>query len=237
MIEPIDDNASDLPLNGDGSENLAEAQRVFKKIKDTDAQAREEKETALRDNYDLVRTKVPVYLEDQELAKERRAKALAAARSADYREKKKAESGLTLAMTPVDVVAKVKELGGWPQWLEAQKTIVVQEKQVEVIKEVIKEVEIIKEVEVQVTRDVVREVEKVVFQDRIVEVEKIREVPIFQEKIVEIEVPGSVRIIEKIVEKPVVKLTAEQKKTYEIGKKMQGLTGFRRKMVDFLMGN
>lgn len=216
MTSSSDEKNPGLPF--EGGEDLSDADRIFKKIKADDKQAREVKEGKLLDDYDLVRLKAPVYVEDQELAKERRAKALAAARSADYREKKKAESGLILAMTPIDIAAKVKELGGWPQWLETQKTTVV------------KEVQVIKEV------PVTKEVEKVVYQDRIVQVETIKEVPVFNERIVQIEVPGPLRTVEKTLEKPVIKLTAEQKKTYEIGKKLQELTGFRRKMVLFFGG-
>ncbi len=117
MTDPTDEKTQNLPFE---PENLDDADRVFKKIKDADTEEREKKETDLRDRYDLVRVKSPVFVEDQALAKERRAKALAAARSAEYREKKKAESGLILSMTPVDVVAKVKESGGWPQWLASQ---------------------------------------------------------------------------------------------------------------------
>ncbi len=117
MTDPTDDKTQSLPLE---TENFPEAERVFKKIKDADTQQREQKEVDLRDTFDLVRVKAPVYVEDQALAKERRKKAEAAARSAEYREKKKAESGLVLSMTPVDVVAQVKELGGWPQWLASK---------------------------------------------------------------------------------------------------------------------
>ena len=60
------------------------------------------------------------------------------------------------------------------------------------------------------------------------------------EKLVEVEVikevPGPTVFVEKIVEKPVMKLTAEQKKVLKIGQKVVFLTGWRGNLVRYLLG-
>lgn len=60
---------------------------------------------------------------------------------------------------------------------------------------------------------------------------------IIKEVIVEVvkEVPGPVRIVEKIVEKQVLKLTSEQRKTLEIGQKVRALTGWRARVLAWIL--
>lgn len=192
MIDPEDNRTQNLP-------EFAEAQAVLARVKSAEQAERDEKEAFLRDSHALVRVKTPVFIEDPKLAKELRAKALAAARSADYREKKKAESGLVLSMTPIDVVEQVKRMG-WTDFLKTKelvKTITV-----EVPVQVIKTVEVIKEIPVEIIKTV----------------EIIKEV--------RIDVPG----------KPVLKLSAEQKKTFLLGQKVLNLTGFKRFLVQKIVG-
>lgn len=115
MIDPEDSRTQNLP-------EFAEAKEVLARVKSAEQAERDEKEAFLRDSHALVRVKTPVFIEDKKLAKEIRAKALAAARSADYREKKKAESGLVLSMTPIDVVEQVKKVG-WTDFLKTKEVI------------------------------------------------------------------------------------------------------------------
>lgn len=96
------------------------------------------KEERLRDEFELVRITKPVYVFD---AKEAKVRSLGAARIAKFREKQ-AEKGLTSALVPSAILEKVKEKGGWNEWIDAQKVTTFFEKVVEkeVIREVMKEV-------------------------------------------------------------------------------------------------
>lgn len=82
----------------------------------------------------------------------------------------------------------------------------VQEVRVEVPVEVVKTIEVIKEVRVEVPVEIIKTVEIV--------------------KEVRVEVHG----------KPVLKLSAEQKKTFLLGQKVQDLSGFRRFLVQKIVG-
>lgn len=207
MIEPEDNRTQNLPIDEAKTPEFPEAQAVLARVKSAEQAERDEKEAFLRDSHALVRVKTPVFVEDPKLAREARAKAMAAARSAEYREKKKTESGLVLAMTPLDVVEQVKKIG-WPEFLKTK--------------------EVIKTVNVEVPGPV-QYVDKLV-PGPIEYVEKI------VEKIVDKPVPGPVQYIEKIVEKQTLKLTSEQKKSLLLGQKMQALTGFKRFLVQKIVG-
>jgi hypothetical protein len=62
------------------------------------------------------------------------------------------------------------------------------------------------------------------------------EVPVEVIKEVRIEVPGPTIYKEKIVEKPVVRLTSEQKKSLLLGEKVQKMTGWRAAIARKLLG-
>lgn len=171
----------------------------------------------------LVRESRPVFVFDKTLAKEKKGNA---ERQEKHR-KEKEKQGLKLGFAPVDALEKVKALGGgpdgWAKYLASIKEAslsggvgpvvepVVQRIEVPVIKEVFVEKEIIKEV--------IKEIPIEVFIEKIIEKEILKEVP------------GPIQKIE--IEKP---FTAEQKKTIYIGEKVRALTGFRRKLVKFLIG-
>lgn len=200
MIDPTDEKTKNLL-------EFPEAQAVLSRVKTAEQAERDEKEAFLRDSHALVRVKTPVFVEDPKLARELRAKSLAAARSAEYREKKKTESGLVLSMTPLEVVAEVKKVG-WTEFLKAKQ--VIQTVTVEVPGPV-------QYVDRPVTGPT-QYVEKIV------------------EKLVDKPVPGPVQYVDKVVEKQTLKLTAEQKKTYLLGQKIQNLTGFKRYLAKKIIG-
>ena len=141
----------------------------------------------------LVRESRPVFVYDSKLAKDKKGNAV---RQARHREKLQAE-GLTMAKVPSSVLEQLKNLGG--DWSKFTKPV-----------EVIKEIEVIKEVVREVAVEVVKEVIK--------------------------EVPGPVVYREKLVEKPVVRLNAEQKKALKIGEKVMILEGWRGNLVRYLLG-
>ena len=84
----------------------------------------------------LVRESRPVFVYDAKLAK---AKSGNAERQARFREKL-AEKGLVKSDVPAEILASVKEKGGWEAWISEQKAVKIQEKIVEIKVEVVKEV-------------------------------------------------------------------------------------------------
>lgn len=131
-----------------------------------------------------------------------------AGRQEKHREAK-AKEGLKMGFAPVDALEKVKQFGGGSDgWKKYLASI--------------KEVSFSSGV-APVVEPVVQRIEVPVIKEVFVEKEIIKEVLK--------EVPGPIQKIE--IEKP---LTAEQKKTIYIGEKVRALTGFRRKLVKFLIG-
>ena len=131
-----------------------------------------------------------------------------AARQEKFRVEREKE-GLKMGMVPVAALEKVKKLGGGSDgWIKYIASISNPKNETQEV----------------LSGGVAPAVEPVVV---------IKEV--FINKDVIKEVPGPVQIqIEKVeIEKP---MSAEQKKTLYIGEKVRALTGFRRKIVKFLLG-
>jgi hypothetical protein len=104
-------------------------------VSDISAERRDQR---LRDEFDLVPAKVPVYFLDRELSK---ARSESADRVAKHRAKQ-AATGLKTASVPGDLLEKVKCAGGWNEFVAECKQVQVE--RVEVVKEV--QVEVVKEV-------------------------------------------------------------------------------------------
>lgn len=133
----------------------------------------------------LIREHRPVFIYDKKLAAEKSGNA---ARQAKFREKQ-AEKGIVKADIPAALLEQVRVLGGWPEWIAAQKKVEIQEKTV--IKEVL-----------------------VAGKD----------------------VPGPVVYKDKIIEKPVMRITAEQKRALKVGEQAVALIGWRLKIARWLIG-
>jgi hypothetical protein len=183
----------------------------------------------LRDEFSLVPETRRVYVLDAGEAKKKKG---SADRMARLREKQTA-AGLVQTTAPADVVAKVKEVGGWPQFL----ALAGEKKEDFSVTGSGGGAVVIERVEVPV--EVIREV----FVDRVVEkmveVEVIKEV--VTEKIVE-------KIVEKVVQGPTVyrektviqhdlKLRPEQRDALKVGEKVASLTGWKLKIIKFLIGS
>lgn len=175
----------------------------------------------------LVRELRPVFIYDKKLAKEKQGNA---ARQDKFRAERE-KQGLKTGLAPIEVLEKVKALGGgadgWIKFL-AQAGNVKEDSSVtgNGVSAVIQRIE----VPVEVIKEVIIE--------KIVEKEVVKEVPVevFIEKIVVKEVPGETVYKEKIVEKQVLRLNSEGRKMLKIGEKVAALTGWRLKIVQFLAG-
>jgi hypothetical protein len=213
MIDPDDDRTKNLLIDGVAQSEFADAERVIQRIKSAEQLEREEKEVFLRDSHALVRVKTPVFIEDPKLAKELRAKALAAARSADYREKKKAESGLVLSMTPIDVVEQVKKVGGWAKWVETQKAVALEHEKTLVKKH----------------ESALESAQKLAFEAQVLHEKALADTALQLKQANEKNAELRSRLT-------ALQLSKQQKDAIRAGEKVQKLTGFRRFLMQKIIG-
>jgi hypothetical protein len=129
-----------------------------------------------------------------------------AERQARHRERLE-QKGLTMAQVPREILEQVKAAGG--DWSKITRPLDMGDTPIPPTSGI--EVrEVIKEVRVEVPVEVIKEVR--------------------------IEVPGPTIYKEKIVEKPVIRLTSEQKKSLAVGEKVQKMTGWRAAIARKLLG-
>jgi hypothetical protein len=184
----------------------------------------------------LVRELRPVFIYDKKLAKEKQGNA---ARQDKFRAERE-KQGLKTGLAPIEVLEKVKELGGgaegWVKFMalsgglkEASlgdgvvKAPVVDEAIVQKLKEdnhfLVTEVSQMKaEIDDLTARLAIK--------------------PLVQEVVKEVvkTVPGETIYKEKIIEKQVLRLNSEGRKMLKIGEKVAALTGWKLKIVQFLVG-
>lgn len=176
----------------------------------------------------LVREVRPVFVYDAKLAKEKTGNAQRQAKHRELRESK----GLVMAEVPREIVELVKTAHGG-DWLKLS--------QVKLASGVPPEPPFSEKVKVsevpEVTVHSVITTEKL--KDEITSDGGIE--PWLQKKIdfaidsLPKPAPISLKIVERIVEKPVLKLTAEQKIDYEIGKRVRKLTGWRARILSLIL--
>lgn len=117
MIDPQDNKTSSLPLDGTGAavpaspSPAAEPPALSLVAKST---IQPPDEAMLREEFDLVRIRGPVYSWDKKEAEKRTANA----ERVDKHRKKLAAEGLRPASVPITVLDAVKEVGGWQAWQE-----------------------------------------------------------------------------------------------------------------------
>ena len=158
----------------------------------------------------LVRVDKPVFVYDAKLAKQKSGNA---ERQSRFREKRAAQ-GLVTAQIPAEVADRLKALGGdWSLMLGALRP----PPDPGPVSPPMGDLTYVRPAPSQAV------------------VETIKEVLVEVIKEVRVEVPGPVRIVEKIVEKPVQKLTAEQRKTYDLGVKVSNLKGWRARLLSWIL--
>nr|WP_304608930.1 hypothetical protein [Polaromonas sp. W11N] len=162
----------------------------------------------------LVREHRPVFVYDAKQAKEKTGNA---ARQARLREKRAAQ-GLVMAQIPAEIAAQLKAVGGdWSLLLGASSP----PPNPGLVSPPTGDLTCVKPAPSVEVREITKEVRV--------------EVPVEVIKEVRVEVPGPVRIVEKIIEKPVQKLTADQKKSLDLGVKVRSLKGWRARFVSWIL--
>jgi hypothetical protein len=175
----------------------------------------------------LVREARPVFVFDAKLAKEKSKNA----ERQDRHRKKLADSGLIFAAVPADVASAVKAAGGdWSAVLTAiSAKPKIEEGAAAPTSGIWGGVEIAEAARVEILA--VGGVDEWVKTKINAAISALPTVPLAP--------PAplvSPQIIEKIIEKPVIKLTSEQKKSLAVGEKVQKMTGWRAAIARKLLG-